>query len=213
MQSLQSSHPTVNPRNFQDSLKLHPNNIAPCHEDRWSPRHTSWRWEPPGRTFQDIGGLVKLFIQRERCQYPCVLICVNFISNIHYIYLYTWNLFLSFVLGVEPPKKQVLFGFQVHTLYIISFVIVNTCNWGIYAVRSNRYINQFVLQVYTTCLHNLFAWFHPLNSCRRWPCLSGPPCLEFQWWRSIPERRSCVSLRKWRDTVPPPRNIMGNLLE
>ena len=129
------------------------------------------------------------------------------------IYLYTWNLFLSFVLGVEPPKKQVLFGFQVHTLYIISFVIVNTCNWGIYAVRSNRYINQFVLQVYTTCLHNLFAWFHPLNSCRRWPCLSGPPCLEFQWWRSIPERRSCVSLRKWRDTVPPPRNIMGNLLE
>ena len=161
MQSLQSSHPTVNPRNFQDSLKLHPNNIAPCHEDRWSPRHTSWRWEPPGKTFQDIGGLVKLFIQRERCQYPCVLICVNFISNIHYIYLYTWNLFLSFVLGVEPPKKQVLFGFQVHTLYIISFVIVNTCNWGIYAVRSNRYINQFVLQVYTTCLHILVCLVSP----------------------------------------------------
>ena len=102
------------------------------------------------------GGLVKLFIQRERCQYPCVLICVNFIANIHYISIYLEPVFVLCFGGWTPPK-QVLFGFQVHTLYIISFVIVNTCNWGIYAVRSNRYMNQFVLQVYIqhvsiTCL-------------------------------------------------------------
>lgn len=186
MQSLQSSHPTVNPRNFQNGLKLHSNNIAPCHEDRWSPRHTSWRWEPPGKTFQDIGGLVKLFIQRERCQYPCVLICVNFISNIHYISIYLEPVFVLCFGGWTPPKRSPFWVPGTYTLYYFVYFCkhLQTEAFRPYARTDN--INNFGFQVCTTCLHNLFAWFNP----RVPPVKGGHACRGHHAWSSSGGGRS-----------------------